>query len=177
MATNITITNGTGTAPILNGNYNVTSDVTGYDNNSITPSTVTIVAGTNNYDFTIAATGTLTVHVSEDGTQTGTPIVGATLIRTDASGTEYGTSITTNAQGNAVFENVPFSATGAPTVYFKQTASDGGHEFSSEVVSTTLTTQTSTYELTNLPPEVRTFTLTDSNYAGLTIASGQITLN
>ena len=89
MAKIITITNGVGTSDVINGNYDVTSEVTGYENTSINPSNVQIVEGTNTYAFTIAATGTLTLHVSEDGTSEGVPVVGATFIRTDSDGNEY----------------------------------------------------------------------------------------
>ena len=176
MAKTITITNGTGTAELINDSYTVTSNTTGYDNTSILPSTVDITEGTNTYAFTISATGTLTLHVTEDGTSTGTPIVGATFIRTDATGNEYGSVITTDSNGDAIFNNVPFDATNAPTIYYKQTASDGNHDFSSAVASTTMTTSTSTIEIENAPGATRTITLTDANYQNLPVESGSITL-
>ena len=176
MAKVITITNGTGEASVINDTYTVTADVLGYDNTSIDPSSIIVDEATNSYAFTISSTGTLTLHVTEDGTVSGTPIVGATFIRTDSSGNEYGTVITTDATGNAVFNNVPYAATGAPTIYFKQTASDGDHEFSIEVQSTTLTTQTATVEIENTPGAVRTFSLTDTNYTNLPVATGTLTL-
>ena len=173
----ININNGTGTGELINGTYTVTSTVTGYDNTSINPSSVTVEAGTNTYAFTISATGTLTLHVTEDGTTTGTPIVGATFVRTDSTGTEYGTPITSDTNGDAVFNNVPFDATNAPLIYYKQTASDGDHEFDQTVQSTSLTTQTSTVEITNQPGATSTINLTDSNYSNLPIESGTLTLN
>ncbi len=175
MAKIITITDGTGSLDIINGSYSVSADVTGYDNTSITPTSVNIVEGTNTYAFTIGATGTLTLHVSEDGTTSGTPIVGATFVRTDSAGTEYGSVVTSDASGNAVFANVPFDATNAPTIYFKQTASDGDHEFNNAVQNTTLTSSTTTLEITNAPGAQRTINLTDTNYSGLPV-DGQITL-
>ena len=173
----ININNGTGSGEIINGSYTVTASVTGYDNTSINPSSVNIEAGTNTYAFTISATGTLTLHVTEDGTTTGTPIVGATFVRTDSSGIEYGTPITSDTNGDAVFNNVPFDATNAPLIYYKQTASDGDHEFDQTVQSTTLTTSTSTVEIINQPGATRTINLTDSNYSNLPIESGSLTLN
>lgn len=173
----ININNGTGTGELINGSYTVTADVTGYDNTSINPSSVTVEAGTNTYAFTISATGTLTLHVTEDGTTTGTPIIGATFIRTDSTGTEYGTAITSDTNGDAVFNNVPFDATNAPLIYYKQTASDGDHEFDQTVQSTSLTTQTSTVEIINQPGATRTINLTDANYSNLPIESGILTLN
>ncbi len=173
----ININNGTGTGELINGSYTVTADVTGYDNTSINPSSITVEAGTNTYAFTISATGTLTLHVTEDGTTTGTPIVGATFVRTDSLGTEYGTPITSDANGDAVFNNVPFDATNAPLIYYKQTASDGDHEFDQTVQNTSLTTSTATVEIINQPGATRTINLTDSNYSNLPIESGSITLN
>ena len=172
----ITITNGVGQENILNGSYSVSANVPGYDNTTINPSSLTVEAGTNTYSLTIAAEGTLTLHVTEDGTSTGTPIVGATFIRTDASGNEYGTAITTDSNGDAVFANVPYDATNAPTIYFKQTASDGNHEFNSNNQSTTLTASTATLEIQNAVPAGRTINLTDANYANLPI-DGTISLN
>ena len=173
----ITITNGSGTANVINGNYDVDANVNGYDNSSISPAEIEIENGTNTYAFTISATGTLTLHVTEDGTSGGTPIVGATFVRTDSNGTEYGTPITSDSNGNAVFNNVPFDATNSPTIYFKQTASDGDHEFNNEVQSTTMTTSTSTVQIENEPGASRTFTLTDANYENLPIETGTITLS
>ena len=176
MAKNVIITNGTGTSNLINDTYEVTAEVTGYNNTSIDPSSLIVTDSINSYAFTIAATGTLTLHVTEDGTSSGTPIVGATFIRTDSTGTEYGTPITSDASGDAVFNNVPFAATGAPTIYYKQTASDGDHEFDNNVQSTTMTTDTSTVEIQNTIGALRTITLTDANYTNLPIDSATITL-
>ena len=175
MAKSVIITNGTGTSNLINDTYSVTASVTGYDNTSIDPTSISVVEGTNTYAFTISATGTLTLHVSEDGTSTGTPIVGATFIRTDSSGTEYGSPITSDSNGDAVFNNMPFDSTNAPTIYFKQTASDGDHEFSSAVQSTTMTTSTNTLEIQNTVGALRTINLTDENYANLPV-DGTLTL-
>lgn len=176
MEKQIIITNGVGTSDVVNGSYSVTSSVTGYDNTTLNPDSVTIVEGTDQYNFTIAATGTLTLHVTEDGLSTGTPVVGATFIRTDSTGNEYGNAITTDSTGNAVFNNVPFSATAAPTVYFKQTASDGAHEFNAEVQSTNLTASTQTTEIQNPLGALRTINMTDANYENLPV-DGTLTLN
>ena len=127
MAKTITIKDGTGSANLMNGTYNVTSNTTGYSNESIDPKTLTVVDGTNNYELKISATGTLTLHVTESGEASGIPVVGAKFIRCDKNGTTYGNEITTNEQGNAIFTNVPFDSTTQVLVYYKQTASDGNH--------------------------------------------------
>lgn len=171
----ISITNGSGTGSLINDTYTVTADVNGYNNSSINPETINVVSGTDTYAFTISATGTLTLHVSEDGTTTGTPIVGATFVRCDSSGNEYGGIITTDSNGDAVFSNVPFSDSNAPTIYFKQTASDGEHEFNDSLQNTTMTTATSTLEIQNTVGATRTITVTDSNYANLPIDAGTLT--
>ena len=176
MAKNVIITNGSGTANLINDTYAVSATVNGYDNTSILPSSVNIEEGTNTYAFTISANGSLTLHVTEDGTSSGTPIIGATFVRTDSSGTEYGTAITTDSNGDAIFNNVPFASTNAPTIYYKQTASDGDHEFSSAVASTTLTTSTETVQIQNSLGASRTITLTDANYANMPIETGSLTL-
>ena len=176
MAKNVTITNGTGTAQLINDTYTVTANITGYNNTSITPASITVEEGTNTYAFTVSATGTLTLHVTEDGTAQGTPVVGATFIRTDSTGTEYGTVITSDSNGDVVFNNVPFDSTNAPVIYYKQTASDGNHEFSNTVQNTTLTTNTSTVQVQNPVGATRTINLTDTNYENLPITTGELTL-
>lgn len=169
MAKTVTITNGTGTTNLINDTYSVTASVNGYDSTSINPNSVTVEESTNTYSFTISATGTLTLHVTEDGTASGIPVVGAVFVRTDSIGTEYGTPVTSDAEGNAVFNNVPFDSTDAPAIYFKQTASDGEHEFDSSVQTTTMTTSTSTLEIQNTLGALRTINLTDANYENLPV--------
>ena len=172
----INITNGTGSSDLINDTYTVTANVVGYDNTTVNPSTINVVEGTNTYALTIEATGTLTLHVTDDGTSSGNPIVGATFIRTDASGTEYGSPITTNSTGDAVFDNVPYATAGAPLIYYKQTASDGDHEFSTLVQNTTLTTSTLTVQIENAVGATRTINLIDANYPNLPIGEATITL-
>ncbi|MBR1386120.1 MAG: hypothetical protein IJ568_04765 [Bacilli bacterium] len=172
----INITNGTGTSELINGSYTVSANVVGYDNTSISPSSFDVVSGTNEYSFSIAANGTLTLHVTDDGTVSGNPIVGATFARVDSTGTEYGNLITTNESGDAVFENVPFATTDAPLIYYKQTASDGDHEFSTDVQSTSMTTNQETIQVENALGATRTINLVDANYANMPISEATITV-
>ena len=176
MAKTINITNGTGTGSLINGSYTVSASVNGYDNVSINPSAVNIVEGTNTYAFTIAATGTLTLHVTDNGTITGNPIIGATFSRTDSEGTEYGNIVTTDTNGDAIFNNVPFATDNAPLIYYKQLTSDGDHEFSPNVSSISMTTSTQTIEIENVVGATRTINVTDTNYTNLPIDSGTMTL-
>lgn len=175
---NIPITNGKGSKELDNGTYTVVANVIGYNNDSIDPASQEITEGVNEYAFTIAATGTLTLHVSDDGSEIGIPIVGAEFYRCDSEGTTYGDPITSDDEGNAVFNFVPYSADGdAPVIYYKQTASDGEHTFNSDVQNTTLSEETATVEIANAEAATRDFTLTDANYSGLPIADGQLTLS
>ena len=167
MAKTITITNGVGTSSLINDTYTVEANVTGYDNTSINPSSVNVVEGTNTYSLTIAANGTLTLHVTDTGTQQGTPIVGATFIRCDSQGNTYGSVITSDTNGDAIFNNVPYASSNAPVIYYKQTASDGDHEFDNTLQQTTMTTSTSTVEVQNSAGATRTINLYDANYANL----------
>lgn len=177
MAKTVTINNGTGEVSLINGTYCVTANVIGYDNDSLSPDSVNVETGINTYAFTIAANGTLILHVTEEGTENGTPIVGATFIRTDAAGYGYGDSITTDEQGNAVFNNVPYAEANTPTVYYKQTASDGDHEFNVEVQQVDLTEALTTIQIANPRGEERTIRLTDANYPNLAIESGTLTFS
>ena len=175
MAKIVNIVNGSGTVELINDTYSVSADVAGYDNSTIDPTTVSVEAGTNSYSFTISANGTLTLHVTEDGTSSGTPIIGATFVRTDVSGNQYGTTITSDANGDALFNSVPYDNTSAPTIYFKQLSSDGDHEFNADVQNTTLSSQTATLEIQNSPGQTRTINLTDANYSNLPIGSATLT--
>ena len=170
----VTITNGVGETDLINGSYNVTAEIPGYDNCSITPNSLEVSSTQNEYAFEVVASGTLTLHVTEEGLETGTPVEGATFIRTDSVGNTYGNPITSDIDGNAVFANVPFGDS-APAIYFKQQNSDGDHEFNGEVQSVTMSTSKETVEIQNARGEERTITLTDANYENLPIESGTLT--
>lgn len=173
----VEITNGKGSLNIVDGSYNATANVSGYDNSTLDPATQSITSDVDTYNFTIAATGSLTLHVTDDGTDIGVPIEGATFYRCDADGNTYGEAITTDADGNAIFNYVPFSTTDTgPTIYFKQDTSDGEHTFDDALQQTTMEEETKTLEISNPEAATRTFNLTDANYENLPIADGQVTL-
>lgn len=173
----ITINNGSGQANILNGTYNVTSTASGYNGSSIEPSEVTVVDGTNEYEFTISAEGVLTLHVSDNGQTTGNPIVGAKFIRCDETGTTYGSEVQSDQSGNAIFNYVPYGSESNINVYYKQISSDSEHEFDSSVKSVVLESISKTVEVQNSLPESRTIKLYDKNYSSLPITTATITLN
>ena len=126
----IPITNGKGSIELVTGTYNATAVAGGYDPSTLSPSSITIIDGTDTYAFTISAKGTLTLHVTDTGNpDTGVQIIGAKFVRTDSTGTITGTEISTNDDGNAVFNNVPFAASGSNKIYYKQISGDGGHTF------------------------------------------------
>lgn len=172
----VSITNGTGSEQIVNGNYDVTCQATGYDASTIDPNTLEIT-DSGSYSLTIEATGTLNVHVSDDGTESGNPIQGATFYRCDSSGSvTYGNLLTTNENGLLAFEHVPYSTTDTPpSIFIKQISSDDSHNFSKDVYEITLTSSSYTKEIINTPASTKTFTLFDKNYDGLPI--GQATIN
>lgn len=171
----INITDGEGSSRILNGNYTVTADVSGYNNASVDPPSQAISAGTDVYSFTVAATGTLTLHVTEQGTSGGDIIEGASFVRCDSVGTAYGDPVLSDSSGNAVFPYVPFAASGAPNIYYRQTASVGDHEFDATLQTETMTSATETVEVANPLANMRTINLRDANYDGLPIEAGELT--
>ena len=75
-----------------------------------------------------------------------------------------------------MFNNVPYSATNPPVIYFKQLESDGEHTFDDALQSTELETTTKTVEIENPDANTRNFNLTDANYSGLPISDGNIIL-
>lgn len=82
----IPITNGVGSKELLSGSYDVSANVSGYDNSSINPKILNVLDNENTYNLTIVASGTLTIHVSDDGTSIAFPIIGAKFYRTDNVG-------------------------------------------------------------------------------------------
>ena len=169
----VSIINGSGSIELTNGTYNATAVVNGYNANTLNPKNVTIVDNTDTYYFTISADGVLTLHVVDND---GIDVVGARFIRTDSTGTVQGLEVTTNQNGNATFENVPFSNTSGLPIYYKQVASDGGHTFDDTLKSIVLTEQNKTVEIVNPNAPVRKFTLMDANYNNIPINNGQIIL-
>ena len=173
----IPITNGKGSIELVTGTYNATALADGYDASTLNPQSVTIIDGTDTYAFTISAKGILTLHVTDTGNpDTGVQIVGAKFIRTDSTGTIVGNEITTNQDGNAVFENVPFAPSGSPAIYYKQISSDGGHTFDDTVKSIIMTEKSQIIEIENPIAPVRNFTLTDESFPNIPIKDGQIIL-
>ena len=173
----IPITNGKGSIELVNGTYNATALVGGYDASTLDPKNVTIIEGTNDYAFTISAKGTLTLHVTDTGDPvSGVQIIGAKFIRTDSTGTIVGKEITTNEDGNAVFNNVPFAESGSTAIYYKQISSDGGHTFDDTIKSIVMTESSETVQITNPTAPVRNFTLMDASFPNIPIIDGQIIL-
>ncbi len=171
----IPITNGKGSIELVTGTYNVTAVAGGYDSSTLAPTSVNIVNGVETYAFTISAKGTLTLHVTDTGdASTGIDIFGAKFVRTDSTGTILGTEITTDQEGNAVFNNVPYAATDSNPIYYKQISSDGGHTFDDTVKSIIMTEETQTIEITNPTAPERHFTLMDASYTNIPVMDGQI---
>lgn len=172
----ISIVNGTGSANVIDGEYSVSSNVVGYDNNSIEPNTV-IINGVETKAFTISASGTLTLRVTEDGTSSGIPIEGAKFVRCDKDGNTYGNEIITTVDGTCSFQNVPYDTVSAPNIYYKQIESDGNHNFDNTLKTINLMAQTFTQDVINAPASQQTMNLTDKYYTDLPIESGTITLS
>ncbi len=168
---NVTITDGNGSQAMQRGEYSVTADVVGYEGATLTPDTYTATDTTGSQTFTLSATGTLTLNVNETGAAGGTPITSGTIIMTNQDGTEdYGTAVTIDATGNAVFNNIPYGDTGTPfTLYFRQLTSDDTHNTYDGIITVNMTGQTQTEYVENTPIAVQTFTVTDANYPGLPI--------
>lgn len=169
---NVTITNGQGTANMKAGTYTVSAtEAQGYDVTTLSPTSFTATSQEGSGTFTLSATGTLTFVVNETGAQGGTPITSGSIIMTDSTGTtQYGTAVEINSNGEAVFNNVPHGTSETSYVlYFKQLATDEGHNIYEDVISVSMQSQTQTEYVLNTEAAEQTITLTDANYAGLPI--------
>lgn len=170
---NVTITNGTGSQMMNTGNYNVTATYApGYDMETLTPTTYTATSPSGTGAFTISASSTLTIIFNETGAAGGTPITSGTVVMTNQAGEiEYGSPVTINSSGTAVFNNVPYgSAQSGYTLYFKQLTSDASHNIYENVFTVGMGDQTQTEYIKNtLITTSQNFTLTDANYSGLPV--------
>ena len=176
----VTITNGAGSENMKAGTYAVTAaSAPGYDLSSLSPATFTATAEAGTQAFTLTAEGTLTFIVNETGASGGTPITGGTIVMTDSAGTvEYGSPVTIDSNGNAVFNNVPYGDGTSPiTLYFKQLTTDAGHNVHQGVVTVSMTAQTQTEYLQNTAIALQSFTLTDANYSGLPVDSASLSFS
>ncbi len=163
---NVTITNGSGSQVMQRGAYAVTAEAAGYDVSTLSPTTFTATDSPATQAFTISANGTLTLVVNDTGAAGGTAIAGGTFVMTDATGAEeYGSTVTVGANGEAVFENVPYGSTDQPfPLYFKQLTAAEGYNPVEGVISLSMTAQTQTEYVQNTAAAEQTFTLTDANY-------------
>ena len=173
----IPITNGLGSTEIVNGKYNATADIPGYDNSSLSPKSIEIGDNIETYVFTISASGILKLHVTDTGDpSTGVNIIGAKFIRTDYTGNNIGIEVETNQDGYAIFNNVPFSENKSLKVYYKQISSDGKHTFSEELKNIELKKNEEIIEIANPEAPLKKFSISDINYATIPIADGDLFL-
>ena len=171
---NVKITDGKGSIRLVEGVYNVTASVPGYDNSTLTPTSVELRDDVETYTFSIAASGILTIHVSEEGTSGSTPVVGAKFVRANSDGSLVSQEAVTGDDGNAVFRNVPYSSTLKPKFYFKQLLGDDVHTFSEDLNSVEMNDENVVMEVQNPLAVNRNFVLTDTNFASIAIADGDL---
>lgn len=175
---NVNITNGVGSQQMKSGNYTVTVNAAGFDSETLTPKTFTALDSAQTTTFTVAASGTLTLAFNETGAEGGTPITSGTVQMTDALGTTtYGSPVTIQNDGSAVFQNVPFGDGTTPyQLYFIQTESDETHNPFVGIISVSMASQTNTFYVQNSLQATQTFNLNDANY-GLPVPSATLIFN
>ena len=170
---NVTIINGNGSQSMNIGEYDVSAVYApGYDMDSLSPTTFSATSTGETGEFTIGATGTLTITFNETGAEGGTPITSGTVVMTDPTGEkQYGAVVEIDSNGTAVFNNVPFGSEQAGySLYFKQLSSDKNHNAYENVFVVGMGAQTQQeYVLNTLKAVLQNFTLTDANYAGLPV--------
>ncbi len=163
---NVVITNGNGSQRMQKGTYSVSAVVEGYDASTLDPKAFTVASDALTQVFTLAGTGTLTFNVNETGAAGGTPVTGGTIVMTDSTGNiEYGSPVTINATGEAVFNNVPYSETGNSVVlYFKQLTTDDNHNIYDGIIEVTMTEANQTEYIQNTLAGLQSFELKDATY-------------
>ena len=173
----VTITNGLGSHNLPAGLYDVTASVTGYDG-VLDPTSFTATTSTGSEEFTLAATGTLTLTVNDTGAAGGNPIIAGSFIRCSADGlTTYGSAKTISATGECVFDHVPFGDALDPyTIHVKQVASDDDHNIYPGVLSVDMEASTQGEYVLNAAAAQQDFELEDAYYSGLML-SGSLTFD
>ena len=84
---------------------------------------------------------------------------------TDSTGTiQYGSPVSINTAGVAIFDKVPHDLETPYMLYFKQLASDENHNKYEDVIAVGMGDVTQTEYIQNLPIAEQSFTLTDANY-------------
>ena len=173
---NVQITNGSCSADMKKGTYSVTVSANGYDATSLSPTSYTATESAGTGNFTVSADGVLTLVFNETGAEGGTPVISGSVVMTDSAGTtEYGSAVNINATGQAVFNNVPYSAETPYVLYFVQKATDDNHNLYDGVITVNMASATQTEYIVNSPIAAQTFTITDANYAGLPVANATLT--
>lgn len=149
--------------------------IPGYTN--ATATNFTITSATQTVTLQLTANGVLNVTVQGDP---GTPIVGAKLQMSNSSGTtDYGTAATTDTQGQASFNHLPYGTTENPTdLWVHQLNSDASHAPIDAPQAVSMGTTPKNIDITNqrLAANI-TMNASDANYPGITPISGQITYN
>jgi len=170
---NVTITNGSGSQAMNPGEYEVsTTYAPGYESTTLSPTTYTATSPSGSGSFTIEAYGTLTIIFNETGAEGGTPISSGSVVMTDPTGnTQYGSVVTIDSNGTAIFDKVPYGSAQTPyTLHFKQLTSDSDHDIYPNVFTVGMGDQTQTeYIQNNLKVATQDFSLTDANYSGLPV--------
>ena len=171
----VTISNGTGSENLPLGLYNVTAAVTGYGG-TLTPTTFTASSEEGSQAFTLAATGTLTLTVTDTGDEEGVPITSGSFMRCNANGSQtYGTAKTISGTGICVFNNVPYGTVQDPfEFYIIQITSDETHSIHEGVITVSMSDDEVSMYVKNSPAAEQSFTLTDAYYSGLDL-SGTLT--
>ncbi len=174
---NVTITNGQGSKEMKAGTYSAQAiSAPGYDLTTLSPTSITVNSTSQTHAFTLSASGTLTLIFNETGAAGGKPITSGSVVMTNQDGTiEYGSPVSINSVGTAIFENVPYGSSEAPfTLYFKQLATDDYHNIYTNVITVSMSGQTQTNYVQNTPIAEQNFTLTDANYPNLPIPNATL---
>ena len=173
---NVEITNGNGSQNMKKGDYSVTVSANGYEATTLSPTSYSASASSGTGNFTVSANGVLTLTFNETGASGGTAVTSGSVVMTDSTGaTEYGSPVNIGANGEAVFNNVPYGAETPYVLYFVQKSTDDSHNVYEGVITVNMASASQSEYVINLPIANQTFSLTDANYSGLPVASATLT--
>ncbi len=88
---------------------------------------------------------------------------------------EYGNPVTTDVDGSAKLEHLPYDTSTPYKIYIKQLSSDGSHNFESTIKEILMDGENKEIEISNPKATSRNISLIDANYSNYPISEKNLT--